>query len=226
MNVPGMQQMNCPCGNCNGKMSHDKYDFTRYGGVTPLQDISGITSYAISMWYDCNKCTRRYKANDGRLFFQVPFRYRQGYPVDPRFAIKYEHHLTLTTTRVLESLMLTYGNGDQISKMLYELLGLKYEDLQESFFDHVIETNQKTNCGIPSFHEFHRGKVGIGGFAVCDRYDFAAASALTSTGISSNERRRNEIQAVTCQKVSASDHTFATIDLLILTRLSPFTPLM
>ena len=46
MNIPN-QKVRCPC--CNREMKSDKYDITKYGGITPVQDISGVTNYAISM---------------------------------------------------------------------------------------------------------------------------------------------------------------------------------
>ena len=102
-------------------------------------------------------------ATDGRLFHQVPFHYRQGYPVDPRYATPGEQQLNQTTTEVMEKVMVTYGNGDFIARLLYEQQGLRYEDLEEVFYGQLKHTKKKTDKALPSLQVFQGRKLGVSG---------------------------------------------------------------
>jgi hypothetical protein len=211
MNIPNFK-LRCPCSNCSGKMTHERYDFCRYSHLTPVQDITGITSYAVSMRYKCSECKKVFKGNDGELYNQIPFHFRQGYPVDPRFTKKHIH-LTTTTTRILEPLMVTHGNGDQIARLFHELQAKKYEDMEEQYFDHALNTSTKLTSALPSLRVMNGSntKYGLTGAAVRDLYLEGATSTATATGMSNNMRNTLEIQAVGSNKSSASDHTFKIV---------------
>ena len=64
----------------------------------------------------------------------VPLPYRNAYPVDPRYAVNKESHLGLSFSRVMDKLMITHGNGEQLALMLNELRGDKYLDMEEEYF--------------------------------------------------------------------------------------------
>ena len=178
MNIPNLK-LACPC--CDCAMISDLYDITRYGGITPVQDISGVTSYAISMWYTCSNCKESYKGNDGGLFNQISSHYRRAYPVAPRYAVGYDVHLTEPTTRVLKNLMLTYGNGDMLSRLLHELQAMAYEDTEENYYDNVNDLEIKISKQLPKFSDYGPR---VSGQSIRDCHNYAATSELTSTGIS------------------------------------------
>jgi hypothetical protein len=104
-------QLKCPkCG--ESTLEHQQYDFSQYQHLTPVQDITGRTDYAISMQYQCSCCKGKWKSTNGELYNQLQSHFQQAYPVDPRYT-SFNRHLTLTKTCIMEKLMVTYGNGDQ-----------------------------------------------------------------------------------------------------------------
>ena len=157
------------------------------------------------MWYTCSKCKESYKGNDGGLFNQISSHYRRAYPVAPRYAVGYDVHLTEPTTHVLENLMLTYGNGDMLSRLLHELQAMAYEDTEENYYDNVNDLEIKISKQLPKFSDYGPR---VSGQSIRDRHNYAATSELTSTGISDVMRQTREIQSVGCCISSASDHTF------------------
>jgi hypothetical protein len=209
LNFPNVS-LECPCEGCSGKMIQKKFDFTIEGKVTPIQTMSGSLDYAVSMQYFCGICKSSFKANDGRLFGQLPSHVRSGYPVEPRFALSAEHHLDISSSRFLQSTMLTYGNGNIISRHFYELMAKHHEDMNEVYYDQAIDTETHIQKPLPDFHEFNR-KSFLRGDAIRIRYDKAASSSLTTCNISDYDRYTREIQGVGCATISASDHTFATV---------------
>lgn len=105
-------------------------------------DLDGNTLYAASMTYKYNnkRCDCKCKATEGRMYHQFPYHIREGYPVDPKYAVKEEVHLSLLTTRVMEKLIITHGNGKEIPCMLHELRGAAYEDFEAEFYTQAVQT--------------------------------------------------------------------------------------
>jgi hypothetical protein len=161
------------------------------------------------MQYECNKCGTTCKGNDGRMLHALPPHYRMAYPVDPRFAVQKLSHLSRPLSRTVQKLMVTHGNGEQLSKMIHQTRGEWYEDIEESYYSQCVDTG---SCAgrLPTFAEC------IGTYSPTPHeirlfYKKAAESELTTTGISDNNRHKREIQSVSCQVSTASDHTFAAL---------------
>jgi len=78
LNLPGKKLWCHKCG--LGEFIKDQFDFIANRFVTPVIDISGVTSYAISMIYECNykPCRLRCKANNGELYHQIPINESKG----------------------------------------------------------------------------------------------------------------------------------------------------
>lgn len=73
MNISNLQ-LSCPSiQDCNGTMVADRYDFTRWGSVTPIQGLSCFTDFAVSMWFQYNCCKKQLSGTNRQLFHQVPF---------------------------------------------------------------------------------------------------------------------------------------------------------
>jgi hypothetical protein len=90
-------------------------------------------------------------------------------------------------------------------------MAMKYEDLQESYFDQASHTNTTVEFALPSFSAINFDRYGVRSDGIHQRYKVAATSTLNSSGISDFEQNTREIQSVSCEISSASDHTFATI---------------
>ena len=205
LNIPDFQPR---CFECGGTLIHDQYDYKQHGYATPIFNVSGSTDYSVSMMYNCSLCKNRCKANDGRVLASIEVPFRNGYPVDPRYAVKKQTHLSKTFTSIMDKLFITHGNGDQLAIMLHELRGDKYLDLEEEYFCQAIASGTSVLKSLPSFEDFI-GRYSPTGWDLRELKNFAADSHLHSTGVSDRQRFRREIQSVGCDKNSASDHTFA-----------------
>jgi hypothetical protein len=212
-------ELNCPgiflkCFNCEkGEMIHDRYDHRKNKTLTPILDVSGQHAHAVSMSYACNNCEFGCKGNDGRLLHKLPHPLQMAYPVDRRYAVNKKLHLSKTTTRVMESMMPTYGNGDFLSRMLLRLGASLYEDREESYYQQSAQ-NETECAGAEALAPLQEwlGTFGLSGQTFFrDLYDEAAASNLTSTGMSDHERREREMQSVGCKFSTSSDHTFEAL---------------
>ena len=102
-------------------MISEQYDYC-HGYFTPTIDLDGTTSYAKSMLNKCNNgcCGKTCKVMDGRVFCRLPNHIQKWYPVDPKYAVKKEALLSLSTIREMEKLMITHGIYEQISRVMHE----------------------------------------------------------------------------------------------------------
>lgn len=207
LNIPGIK-LGCFASGCAGEMIHREYDYQAHGFLTPLYRDNGSTDYAGSMQYCCNKCGIRCKATDGRLLATLPMQFRNAYPVDPRYTVNKKAHLDKHLSRKVDKLMLTHGNGEQLSQLLNELRGDYYLDRQEEYFQRLIDTNTACQKAPPTFEESIGNKFGLSGAYLRNLKDEASRSTLNSTGVSDYERVMREIQAVGCKVSVSSDHTF------------------
>ena len=80
--------------------------------------------------------------------------------------------------------MLTYGNGDQIARLLHELQTMKYKDMEEQYYDSAINSKTEIKHPLPLLSTYLGRGMGLSGKSIRDRYDSAASSDLTSTRIS------------------------------------------
>ena len=192
---------------------HDRWQFRKNITAIPVLDFSGSTDFGVPMQYKCNKCKKTCNGTDGNYFHQIPEDLRSAYPVDPRFAINnVQIHLTEASSRIVESLMITHGNGDQLSRMLLELRGKKHEDLEVQYYNQILRTIRspsitESDC-FPSFNEYF-GKDSPSGVTLRSMYQNAKYSSLNRTGISDNMRGTREIQSVGCDLSVSTDYTFA-----------------
>jgi hypothetical protein len=208
LNYPGIY---LKCFNCDGgEMIHDRYDYKKNKTLTPILDVSGQPAFAISMSYKCNNCGSVCKGNDGRLLHELPHRLQMAYPVDRRYAVNKKMHLSKTTTRVMENMMPTYGNGDFLSRSLYKLRTSFYEDREESYYQQCAQTEAECAEALSPLQAW-LGTFGLSGQTFRDLYNEAAVSNLTSTGMSDHERHEREIQSVGCKFSTSSDHTFEAL---------------
>ncbi|CAJ1917928.1 unnamed protein product [Cylindrotheca closterium] len=211
LNLPGIQLI---CPECRkGELIHQKYDYKTSGFATPIIDISGVTSWACSMKYKCNntaRCDYRCKGNDGPLLAQLPAQFRNAYPVDPRYALSNKRHLSQTFTNVMDKLMITHGNGDQLAQLLSETRGDKHLDKEEEYYNQARDTGTTVTEPFPVYEDWI-GQYSPSGKDLRDMKDVAAHSALISTGVSDKDRVCREIQSVGAKTTTCDDHTYAVL---------------
>jgi hypothetical protein len=153
--------------------------------VTPMLHVSGQHAHAVSMSCTCNDCEFGCKGNDGRLaLHKLPHPLQMAYPVDRRCALNKKLHLLKTTTRVMESMMPTHGNGDFLLRILLKLRTSLYKDQEE--LCHQQSAQNETECAgaeaLAPLQEWLGTFFGLSGQTFGDLHDEAPASNLTLTG--------------------------------------------
>jgi hypothetical protein len=90
----------------------------------------------------CGKCARRFDANEGHVLVSVPAYAANAYPVDTKYAFgKSLCHLSRVTTEVFSTKMITYGNGELCSKLLFNAVNRSYLEAAESYLSYVKAHN-------------------------------------------------------------------------------------
>ncbi len=96
--------------------------------------------------------------------------------------------------------------------MLLKLQSLLHKDQEESYYQQSPQNETKcASAEAPSPLQEWLGTFGLSGQTFQDLYNEAAASNLTSTGMSDHDRREREIQSVGCKFSTSLDHTFEAL---------------
>jgi hypothetical protein len=125
LNIPDIFLACCES-NCDGELIHRGYDYKNHGFLTPIFEVSGGTSWAASMQYECNRCGSKCKGSDARMLHTLPPQYRTTHPADPRFAVQKLLHLSRPLSCTVQKLMVAHGNGEQLSKMIHQARGERF----------------------------------------------------------------------------------------------------
>ena len=208
---PGLQ-IDCPsCG--KGKLRRDRTNFSKNKKLFAIFKLGTVPGWAIVMTYKCTHCGIRYEANDAAVLSVLPIHIRKAYPVDPKYADNtMTFHIDKGLSQILEELMLTYGNGDKVSKMIFNTLTKQYSDRFTEYLSEWKNIRMLSQIEGPTplypllFGEF------ITTYPPSEetlRNLFESASKLSRTpyGILDCDRCTREIQSVTTSHMFAQDHT-------------------
>jgi hypothetical protein len=129
-------ELSCPDSQCQGRLKNDRTNFSKNNKTLfPLFSLDGAPSWCMVMSMTCSSCRRRFDANEADVLLQVPAFAAAEYPVDTRYAINTKScHLTRATTEVFSSIMVTYGNGELCSRLLYNAINRAYLERIESYY--------------------------------------------------------------------------------------------
>jgi hypothetical protein len=203
-------QLQCtkPC--CNGKLGHDRFDFTKNRSLFPIFNQSGNVSWACVMQYKCTVCDSRVSGNDGRLLSSLPCPIRDAYPVRPKYATTQfgRYHLSMEMSDDLEDCMLTYSNAEYVSKKMYKRQNREYLKRIQSYMDwcFLLHPYYGQHRSYPQVHDWSTQYPPTGD-SLRKLYNESKRSFLTDTGLSDHLRHTRELQSVGCRLSSASDHT-------------------
>jgi len=207
-------QIPCPDGHCQGTLSNDRTNFSKNKTLFPIFGLEGPPSWCIVMSMVCGKCQRRFDANDGEVLVNLPDYAADAYPVDTAYALpNYASHLSRNTTDVFASLILTYGNGEMCSKLLYNCLNRAYIRRIKSYYSKAKEKNlfgkpvleyiEKDGCFIKTYPPL--------GDTIRDMFDEASSTKTNPWRISDYDRHTREMQSVVCEGIFCQDHTFEVV---------------
>ena len=212
-------QLNCPDTTCPGVLRNDRTNFSKNKTLFPIFGLDGPPSWCIVMTVLCPCCHRRFHSNEGSILLSIPDYAADAYPVETNYALSSTAgHLARNATEVFSSLMVTYGNGEMCSKLLFNAINRAYlrrikvyYSKQKNRGHSSKEKNQQQ--GAPTEDYIEKDGVYIKQFpplgsTIRNMYDAAASSDRNPWRISDTDRNTREIQAVGCTGIFAQDHTF------------------
>jgi hypothetical protein len=119
-------QIACPDAKCNGLLKNERTNFSKNQTLFPIFGLDGPPSWCMVMSMVCSCCKRRFNSNDGEVILQLPSYIAAAYPVETKYALADKTcHLAKNATEVFDSIMLTYGNGELCSRLLYNMLSIE-----------------------------------------------------------------------------------------------------
>jgi hypothetical protein len=199
---------------CNGVLKEDRTNFSKNKKLFPVFRIGSLPSWCIVQSYWCLTCGKRMNANEGNLLMCLPEYVRNAYPVDPKYASAVTTwHIDRATSDMVEELMITYGNGDQLSKMLFTKMSKDYHHKRTEYLSYWRDYQQCEEIvkkvatpPYPELHEYMTFKP-PSGHSLRNLFDEACLSPNTPYGISDHNRCTREIQSVGTNSMFAQDHT-------------------
>ena len=196
----------CNCQTVTSPLQHMRTNFSRSKTMFNLWDGSGRPINAICMNYKCGTCNTTYAANEGALLAMLPPHIREIYPVLPIYA-QGGFHLTRDVSEDLREQMVTYANGDVVSKRLYKKLCLHYTNKIETYL------SQEPNKDFISETSFIADVFPPSGKTLRSLFLEAQKTPLTSYGYSHSQRHKRELQSVDIPlgDIVAVDWTFQVL---------------
>ena len=204
-------ELSCPDQRCTGKLCNTRTNFSKNKVLFPIYTLDGAPAWCVVMTMECNCCKRKFVSNESDVLLEVPPHYSFHYPVDIKYALGRRNcHLAKLATQVFDSIMVTYGNGDLCSRLLYQAINTNYLERVEAYVSALKQQPNSTE------KEPYVEKDGVFikqhpplGETIRDMYDEAASSTNNRWRISNHDRNTREIQGVQCDGgIFAQDHTF------------------
>ena len=205
----------CPDAHCTGKLANERTNFSKNQTLFPIFGLDGAPAWCMAMSMICSKCKRRFDANDAEVLLALPAYVAAAYPVETKYALSNKSsHLHKNATDVFDSIMLTHGNGDICSRLLYNSINRKYLEQLKIYYSYNAGNNsstQPTASYIDRKGQFIKTFPPLGD-TIRDVYDEACSSNNNPWAISDHNRNTREIQAVECRGgIFAQDHTFEAV---------------
>ena len=194
----------CPI--CKGQLKQTRTNFSNKRSLFPIFNIDGMPSWAMVMQYQCQGCSKSFAGNDGELLCKLPAHIASQYPVEPKYATG-QFHISQGASNIFEELMITYGNGNLCSRLLYNAMCKAYTIKLMEYYSLCKMLNKKPE----EYPKKNKGFITIfapNGASIRKLHKVAANSKCTPGNISDKERHTREIQGVKCNAVFAHDHTF------------------
>ena len=205
---PGLKILCCEC-QSNGKENfvvHQRTNFGKNKSLFPLWRATGDLSWCVVMCYECPDCKEKYVANEARVLSQIPAHFRQTYPVDCRYATRDTFQLDKTLSGMLDTMMLTNGNANLMTKLIYRKQNQAYTDKLITYLSQDPVQDFVSHNGFRS----SRDQWPPSPDRLRGLYEKAETSVFTPYGYSNKERYKREMQSVSIgpDEMSAIDWTF------------------
>jgi hypothetical protein len=204
--------VNCP-DQCGGLLTNDRTNFSKNKMLFPIFGLEGAPQWCMVQSMTCLCCKRRFEANSADVLLSIPAYAAALYPVETKYALRNNCHLARNTTDVFESLIVTYGNGDLCSKLLYNAINRDYLRRVTTYYSFAVDKTNRKNVQqyLTKDGQFIRCFPPLGE-TIRDIYDQASSTAMNPWGISDKERHTREMQSVSCENgIFCQDHTFQAV---------------
>jgi hypothetical protein len=181
----------CPDSTCRGVLTNIRTHFSKNKTLFPIFGLGGAPSWCIVMKMGCPCCKRQFDSNDAAILLSLPAYIASHYPVEPKYALSnHSFHLAIDATNVLDSIMLTYANGDLCSRLLYTAINKAYMERITGYLSYNKENPQspvKVHDYIQKNGTFVKQFPPLGD-TIRDIYDKAATTNNNRWGISDHDR--------------------------------------
>ena len=116
-------ELSCPAATCDGILKNTRTNFSKNKTLFPIYGLEGAPIWCIVQSMACSCCRRQYSANEGAVLVNLPPHLANEYPVTTNYAIaNATSHISRNASDVFASIMVTYGNGELCSKLLYDAI--------------------------------------------------------------------------------------------------------
>jgi len=204
-------QVPCPDANCTGALQSDRSNFSKNQTLFPLFGIDGSPSWCIVMVLVCPCCRRCFNSNEADILVNIPEHAAAVYPVESTYALPtYNCHLTRNATEVFSTIMVTYGNGELCSKLLFNSINRDYIQRLKVYYS-VAKDKQGSVANYPERDGAFIKQYPPLGDTIRDMYDGSASSQKNAWCISDHDRHIREIQSVNTDSICCQDHTFQVV---------------
>jgi len=206
-------EVHCPNSTCNGVLNNTRTNFSKNKTLFPIFGLDGPPAWCIVQSMTCSCCRRQFAANDGEVLVNLPTHVADDYPVETTYATNSTSHIARNAAEVFASIMITYGNGELCSKLLYDAVNRAYIGKIKGYYS-LASTKRKESATKPYIEKdgsFIRQYPPLGD-TIRDLYNTAASSTTNRWRLSDFERNTREMQGVNCDGgIFAQDHTFEPI---------------
>ena len=202
----GLKNIGCTDSNCTGTLIRGRTNFSKNKTFFPVFSLNGPPSWCMIGTLTCPCCRRKYDTNEAAILASLPAHATASYPVDCRYALtNHSFQLNQCATKVFVSLLLTYGNGELCSRLLFNSINRAYLEKVKSYYSSLAQApNQSPTPYVEKDGQFVWQFPPVGD-TICTMYDEAANLKLIPWKISDHDQHTREIQSVTCNTTFAQD---------------------
>ena len=117
----------CPDPSCSGMLNNVRSNYSKNKTLFPMFRLDGAPSWCTAQKMTCACCHRSFDANENAVLLSIPQHTSNCYPVEPKCALtNHSFHLERNAAEVMDSLMLTYANGELCSRLLHNTINRSY----------------------------------------------------------------------------------------------------
>ena len=216
VNWKRMHGLDVTCPRCKqGHMTYERNKFSHNKVLFPIFMLEGTPQWAIVANMTCPCCQSKIASNSGETLCDLPAHIRLAYPVETKYALGNKNcHIGKSATTMMDLLMPTYGNGDLVSRLLYNAINRSYIERVEAYYSKYKNTTSVTDGELQPYIQKDGGYITAYpplGDSIRNACDEASSNQFTPWKLSDHDRHIREIQSVRCGLIFAQDHAHEVV---------------